>query len=298
MKWKNELAAAFGERCLFDEQLSRHTTYRIGGKADALVLPRDRGELAFILQLAGREQLPLSVLGLGSNVLAADAGVRGIVAATKLMDGVSVSSNEVCAQCGAPLDKVVECSIASGLGGLEKLSGIPGSAGGAARMNAGAFGQETFDALESVDVMNSSGGTRTIPKSEIPHGYRRVEGLAGLIILSAKWRLSPASATSLKKTRLEILSKRASSQPLELPSAGSVFKRPEGGYASALIEAAGLKGLRSGDAQISAKHAGFIVNVGSATAKDVIALANRAKAEVREKFGIELELEQIFLGEF
>lgn len=293
-----EIQEKLGPRCLLDEPAAGFTTYRAGGKAAALARPADEAELAWLLRFCAGAGLPVTVLGCGSNVLISDKGLGGLTILTGLMAGLEFSGGLVRAQAGLAWDELARLASEKGLGGLEKTSGIPGSVGGAVRMNAGAFGQEAFDRLVSVAVMDSSGDIRELAKADLPHGYRHVEGLGGLVVVSAVFRPEPAPAAALLAERERILAARAAKQPLDFPSAGSVFKRPPGDYASRLIDAAGLKGLRIGGAMVSPKHAGFIVNAGGATAADIHALICKVRAEVKAGTGVSLETEQLLLGEF
>ena len=296
--FKNKLAEKFGGNCLFDAKLAPFTSYKIGGNADALVFPESAEDLKQLLALCEECGVPLTIIGAGSNVLVSDFGIRGATACTRRMEKIEISGSKVYAQSGALLDKIVSETVSAGLKGMERLSGIPGTAGGAALMNAGAFEQETFGRLSFFEAVTRQGEVKKISKDGVKFFYRRVEGIGDMIILSAEWELEKGNASELKKEREFVLKTRAEKQPLEYPSAGSVFKRPEGDYASRLIDMSGFKGFRIGDAQISSKHAGFIVNRGNASAKDVAELMRIIKAKVKEKTGIDLELEQILLGEF
>jgi UDP-N-acetylmuramate dehydrogenase len=298
MTWKQQLENEFKERCFFNKPLAPFTTYKIGGPASALVYPQTINEWNFLLKLSKEEEIPLSVLGLGSNVLISDKGLDAIVALTTKMDKVLVTKNKLTALAGATWDNVVSETISYSLSGLECTSGIPGTVGGAVHMNAGAYGQETFDKLTSITVIDRNCNMITLPKEKIEHGYREVKGISDLIILSAEWVLEKGDKQKLLEKRNEILKKRSQNQPLEYPSAGSVFKRPVGTYASQLIDECKLKGLTVGKAQVSTKHAGFIINLGGATSADVCKLIKKVKQEVKEKTGIDLELEQILLGKF
>ncbi|MDO8804638.1 MAG: UDP-N-acetylmuramate dehydrogenase [Elusimicrobiota bacterium] len=288
----------FGEHCLFNEPASNFTTYRAGGRAEVIVRPADAGELLWLAAWCRACSAPLLVLGRGSNVLVSDRGLPGVAALTERLSKIEVSGGAATAQAGVLWDEVARLTAESGLAGLEKTSGIPGSVGGALRMNAGAFGQETFDRLVSVEAFNAAGEPVRLFKKDIKYGYRSVEGLAGLTLLSARFGLEQGDPAALLQDRSRVLAARGAKQPLDFPSAGSVFKRPPGDYASRLIDAAGLKGYKIGGAEVSAKHAGFIVNSGGATASDIYALMGEVRARVKEKTGIELELEQILLGEF
>jgi UDP-N-acetylmuramate dehydrogenase len=295
---RSALKARFGEHCLFGEPAANFTTYRAGGRAEVLVKPGSAEELRWLAGWCREHGAPLLVLGRGSNVLVGDKGLPGVTALTERLSGINIAGNALTAGAGALWDDLARLSAEGGLAGFEKTSGIPGSVGGAVHMNAGAFGQETFDRLASVEAFDAAGRAVSLRKQDIPHGYRRADGLAGLTVISARFEFPSGDAAALLSDRACVLASRAAKQPLEFPSAGSVFKRPPGDYASRLIDAAGLKGLRIGGAEVSAKHAGFIVNAGGATAADIRALMDEVRARVKAATGVELELEQILLGEF
>ncbi len=298
MTYKDTLKEFFGENCLFGEPMSSHTTYRAGGPAEVYLYPQTKEEWSFVLKLARTENIPLRIIGFGSNILVSQNGIGGITCSTKKMDHISLTGDTIQAQAGAALDKVCEMACKAGLSGMEKLSGIPGSVGGAVYMNAGAFGQETFDCLEYFDVIDWEGRPATFLKSDIKYGYRKVEGIENYIILSAGFKLPKGDYTQLIAARNTIQHNRLEKQPLEYPSAGSVFKRPVNDYASRLIDEAGLRGLSIGGAKVSEKHAGFIVNFNRASALDIKLLIDKVRQEVKTKFGVELELEQILWGNF
>lgn len=278
--------------------MARHTTYRTGGKAEVYVYPQTREEWSFVLKLAETENIPLRIIGFGSNILVSGKGIGGIVCSTKRMNQVTLDGEHIKAEAGAALDKVCEMACEAGLAGMEKLSGIPGSVGGAVYMNAGAFGQETFDCLEYFDIIDREGRPATLLKEEVKHAYRKVEGVQDCIILSAGFKLQKGEFTQLIESRNTVLHKRMEKQPLEFPSAGSVFKRPANDYASRLIDDTGLRGLSVGGAKVSEKHAGFIVNFNRATPQDIKTLMDVVREKVKEKHGVELELEQILWGDF
>lgn len=298
MDYKKELKKFFGENCLLDESMSGHTTYRTGGPAEAYVYPSSPEEWSFVLKLSETYNIPLYIIGFGSNVLVGSKGLQGVVCSTKRMATISRDGEHIKAQAGAALDKVCEVACRAGLAGIEKLSGIPGSVGGAVYMNAGAFGQETFDTLEYFDVIDRQGRPATLLKEDLKYTYRHVEGIEDYIVLSASFKLTPADFQQLLETRNSILHKRIEKQPLDYPSAGSVFKRPVNDYASRLIDDTGLRGLSVGGAKISEKHAGFIINFNHATPEDIRELMRQVRQKVKEKHGIELELEQILWGQF
>lgn len=298
MGYKEELKEFFGQNCFFDEPMAAHTTYRAGGPAEVYLYPQTQEDWSFVLKLARTENIPLRIIGFGSNILVSQNGVGGIICSTKRMNQLSLDGDTVKAQAGVALDKVCETACKAGLAGMEKLSGIPGSVGGAVYMNAGAYGQETFDCLEYFDAIDWEGRPVTFLKSDVKYGYRKVEGIENYIILSAGFKLAKGEATQLLAARNTVQHSRVEKQPLEFPSAGSVFKRPANDYASRLIDAAGLRGLTVGGAKVSEKHAGFIVNFNRASALDIKQLIDRVRKEVKTKFGVELELEQILWGDF
>lgn len=281
--------------------LSDKTSYKIGGQARWYVEPHDQDELAEALARAETRDLPLLVLGKGSNMLVSDKGWAGLVLnLSALLTAIEWKDNEVLAQGGAPLDAVVRESVRRGLQGMEELSGIPGTVGGAVIMNAGAFSTSVADTLHEVVVFDLlSNKVATIEKGALALGYRTsMLQKKPAIVLSAGFCLQKVNIFDLEKRRREVLEKRKEKQPLDLPNCGSVFKRPPDNFAGTLIEKAGLKGMRFGNAQISLKHANFIVNLGHATAAEVRHLIFHAQRMVYEQSGILLEPEVVFAGEF
>ncbi len=282
----------FRGKVLYGEPLSRHTSYRIGGPADLYLVPEDEGDLRGLLARTSREGFPLFILGNGSNVLVHDAGVKGLVVDVRRATGrIRKDGERIWAGAGVELDLLTAWSVEEGLDGLAELSGIPGTVGGAVRMNAGAFGRTISDFLTEVRALTPDGREVRLSWDEIGFGYRKAEGLEGLVVLSAAFRLQRGDRKALWERRGEVLRRRSERQPLEHPSAGSTFKRPPGDYAGRLIEEAGCKGMRVGDAMVSPKHANFIVNLGKAEASDVWALIRTVRERVWERFGIWLELE-------
>jgi len=282
---------------LADEPLSRHTTWRIGGPARWFCRVLTEEGLARVLAAARAERAPLALLGLGSNVLAADEGFPGFVVR---LEGdflrVVVEGAIVTAGGGAPLGGVCAAAARAGLSGLEPISGIPSSMGGAVRINAGAYGGEIFDVLESVRLVSRDGARRQVAAAEIAHGYRRTALVeTGEIVASARLALKPAPREVIEERTRTVADKRRGALPSE-PNAGSVFKNPPGDYAGRLVEACGLKGLREGEAEISTRHANVIVNRGGARARDVLTLMRRMRSAVQEKFGVTLEPEVEMLG--
>ncbi len=283
---------------ILDAQLSLFTTYRVGGAAEVLALPENEEQIKQLVTFAKKKRLPFRMLGLGSNILVSDFGLPGITCCLKHFKGIQIEGQKVTALAGTALDEVVRESINVCLGGLENLSGIPGSVGGAVFMNAGAFKAETFDKLVSFKVLNKKGEIQEFKKEDVKYEYRKVWGIENFVILSATWVLEHQDKEILKERREEILQSRKAKQPLEYPSAGSVFKRPVGAYASKLIDDCGLRGLSVGGAQVSTKHAGFIINYQNATAQDIYNLIKEVQKIVKEKTGFALEPEQIFWGKF
>jgi len=279
---------------LFDEPMSRHTSFRIGGNVEVLALPKNAGELAAILKASALLDTKPAILGAGTNVLAPDAGMSGLVICLKdCMDGIErLDDTTIRVMAGVTMTRAAVFAANLGLSGLEFAHGIPGTVGGGVYMNAGAYGGEISQVCQWVEVMDPQGNLRRIPGGEMAFSYRhsRLEEEAGIVV-SAAFRLTPKDPEVIRQKMRELMGKRSASQPLDLPSAGSAFKRPVGGYAAALIDDAGLKGFRVGGAAISTKHAGFAVNLGGATAEDVRSLLQQVSDIVFEKSGIRLEAE-------
>lgn len=275
------------------EPLSAHTTFRIGGPAAVMVFPASEAQVGGVLKYCAGAKMPLSVLGKGSNVLAADEGYDGVVL---LLGGdfarVTVNGNELFAEAGAPMTSVCKFAAAQGLSGLEFAYGIPGTVGGGAVMNAGAYGGEFAQVVKSVRYADENGAVGVFEAAQLDYGYRHsVFTGKKLTVTGVTFALHPAVSADIEAAMNELLRRRVEKQPLEFPSAGSTFLRPEGHFAGALIEAAGLKGRRVGGAEVSVKHAGFVVNAGGATCADVLALIEVIRAEVRRTSGVELACE-------
>ncbi|MEP6801332.1 MAG: UDP-N-acetylmuramate dehydrogenase [Acidobacteriota bacterium] len=282
---------------LENEPLARHTTWRIGGPARWFCRVFNEAGLAKVLRAAHSESVPLALLGMGSNVLAADAGFPGFVVR---LDGdflrISIDGEVLEAGGGAALGGVCAAAARAGLSGIEAISGIPSSMGGAVRINAGAYGRELFEVLESVRLIERTGAARTAGATEIPHGYRWTRLCeTAEIVISARLRLTPAPREAIDAKTREVAAKRRGALPSE-PNAGSVFKNPPNDYAGRLLEACGLKGARIGGAEISERHANVIVNRGGATARDVLSLMERMRDEVAARFAITLSPEVDMLG--
>lgn len=282
-----------------DEPMRYHTSFRIGGPADIMVLPASTCQVVSVIRLARQRGVPVFVIGNGTNVLVRDGGLRGVV--VKLADNfqaVQVRGHKIWAEAGALLVKVARAAWQAGLTGLEFASGIPGSLGGAITMNAGAYGGEMKDVLASIVCCNQEGEICRLQRDELELEYRssRVQKEC-YTVLEAILSLRPGDREAIKARMDEFNRRRREKQPLQLPSAGSVFKRPPGYYAGKLIQDAGLRGARIGDAQVSEMHCGFIVNRGQATAADVLQLIEHIQTTVRQKFGVELEPEIRIIGE-
>lgn len=281
-----------------DEPMSKHTSFRIGGPADLFVTPDDIDELRDVIAACRAAGVPHFVLGCGSDLLVADEGYRGvIVSCTKGLVNVAIDGETMACQAGVPLREASEMACELGLSGLEFACGIPGSVGGACFMNAGAYGGCVADVLESVRCLMPDGTQQSLPVEELALGYRasRVRD-EGLVVLSATFRLHEGDQDDIRARMDDFTQRRRKKQPLELPSAGSTFKRPEGHFAGKLISDAGLKGYAHGGAGVSTKHAGFVVNNGGATAADVHAVIRHVQDEVERQFGVRLEPELRFLG--
>lgn len=283
---------------LRDEPMSRHTTFRIGGPADMMFFPAMEQQIALAIRLALDYHIPYTVIGNGSNLIVRDGGVIGLVIALgERFSHISIENNVLTAEAGATLSKVATEAQRAGLSGLEFASGIPGTLGGGCAMNAGAYGGQLSDALIDARVL-IDGEIRTLMRDEMQMGYRTTLPLReGGIVLSARFRLQSGDPNAISEQMRELNARRREKQPLNFPSAGSVFKRPEGYFAGALIEQAGLKGAQIGGAQVSEKHAGFIVNIGNATAGDVLTLIERVQKTVFEHSGVHLETEVRVIGE-
>ncbi len=295
------LTAEMGEAAvLTDEPMCRHTTFEIGGPADVLVMPGDAAQVVRALSVCRELDVPVMVVGRGSDLLVGDKGIRGaVVLLAENYANVLVDGRYLHAQAGALLADVARVAAEQGLAGMEPLSGIPGSVGGACFMNAGAYGGETAAVLESVRVLSDDGTVRRLTTAELDMGYRTSRiAKEGLVVLDAVFALERGERGAIEAAMADFQARREEKQPLELPSAGSTFKRPEGYFAGKLIMDSGLRGARVGGAQVSEKHCGFVVNTGGATAADVLALIRHVQDTVEERFGVRLEPEVRLVGEF
>lgn len=291
---------AGGENVRRQEPMSLHTTFRIGGPADLFVTPGSIQAVADSIRICKETQTPYAVIGNGSNLLVSDTGYRGVIIQIgRNLNQVSVNGEEIRAQAGAMLSVIAKTALSESLTGFEFASGIPGTLGGAAVMNAGAYGGEMKDVLTEVTVLTREGEIRMVPAEKLEMGYRTsLAAKNGWIILEAVLKFQKGDAEAIRGRMEELKMQRVTKQPLDLPSAGSTFKRPEGYFAGKLIMDAGLRGFTVGGAQISEKHCGFVVNKGGATAEDVRNLICAVQKKVQEEAGVKLEPEVKFLGEF
>ena len=287
------------ERVLVNESMKKHTSFRIGGPADIMVLPTNPQEIKYIIQLCRELSIAFYVMGNGSNLLVRDKGIRGVV--IKIADNFSdikIDGTKVTAQAGVLLSVLSKRVVRNSLKGLEFASGIPGTLGGAVAMNAGAYGGEMKDVVRSVWAIDHLGNDRYLEYDDLKFGYRTsVIQQEKLIVIEVDMQLEKGDMQESMELIAELTRRRREKQPLSYPSAGSTFKRPVGYYAGKLIQDAGLKGLRVGDAQISDLHAGFIINLGNATAKDVIELIETVKAKIKSEFNVEMQPEVKIIGE-
>lgn len=288
------------DRVFTDEPMKQHTTFKIGGPADYFLVPETGAEVGEIIKICKQTDTPYFILGNGSNLLVGDGGYRGaVIQIYRNMSAVTTEGTTITAQAGALLSAVAAAAKNASLTGFEFAGGIPGTVGGAAVMNAGAYGGEMKDVLVEVTVMDAEGNIFTIPAEKLELGYRTsIIKKAGYIVLEAKIRLKEGDQEAIKERMKELTVQRTTKQPLEYPSAGSTFKRPEGYFAGKLVMDSGLRGYKVGGAQVSEKHCGFVINAGGATAKDVRTLMDNVRDIVYEKYGVTLEPEVKFLGEF
>ncbi len=281
-----------------NENMANHTTFKCGGNASVYVAPNSIDELLKVLEVLREEDFPYMVIGNGSNLLVKDSGYDGaIVEVDKKIGEIDVRGEEIIVEAGAKLSKVATIAMESDLAGFEFAHGIPGNMGGAVVMNAGAYGGEMNDVLKWVKVVDQNGEVRTLENEELELGYRTSRVMKEkMIVLEACIKLELGIMGAIADVMALLMSKRKASQPLEYPSAGSTFKTPEGYYAGKLVQDAGMKGYRVGDAMVSEKHSGFVINCGEATATDVIQVIKDVQAKVKEDFGVDLEPEVRIIG--
>ena len=292
-------AGCTAKELLLEEPMAKHTSFRIGGPADVLAQPADEAELAALLKRAGEHAVPVTLVGNGSNLLVRDKGIRGLVIKlSNLFSSITVDGNVMTFGSGISLAMASKKAASLSLSGLEFAVGIPGTIGGAVYMNAGAYDGEMAKVVTCVRVMDMQGKISELQASELDFAYRHTAlQNSGWIVISVTVALQPGEAESIAAKMADFSQRRISKQPLELPSAGSMFKRPVGYFAGTLIEQTGLKGYTVGGAQVSQKHAGFVVNVGGATAKDVLQLISDVQSKVFAAHGVRLEPEVLVLGE-
>ncbi len=281
-----------------NENMAEHTTFKCGGNASLYIAPNSTDELVKVLEVLRNENYPYMVIGNGSNLLVKDSGYDGaIVEVDKKISEIDVRGEEIIVEAGAKLSKVATIAMENDLAGFEFAHGIPGNMGGAVVMNAGAYGGEMKDVLKWVKVVDQNGEIKTLENEELELGYRTSRVMKEkMIVLEACIKLDLGVMGDIAEVMALLMSKRKASQPLEYPSAGSTFKRPEGYYAGKLVQDAGMKGYRVGDAMVSEKHSGFVINCGNATATDVIQVIKDVQAKVKEDFGVDLEPEVRIIG--
>lgn len=299
-KQRKELLRIAGSGVRFDCPMQEHTTFRVGGKVEALCPLKEFAAVERLLSYVMAEEIPYIVVGKGSNLLVQDAGLDGVVLLLKgEMEAVEKdreNEKEILAGGGTPIAALLSFCTHAGLGGLEFLAGIPGTAGGAVVMNAGAWGRVISDRVSSADLFVPGAGYQTIDRTGLVFSYRNLRIPEGAIVARVRLRLTREAPERMRERIGKYLKERKTKQPIELPSAGSVFKNPPGKHAGKLIEMAGLKGMQIGGGMISPKHANFIVNTGRATAQDILALMHLAREKVRDLTGIELEPEIKIVG--
>ena len=291
---------ALSLECSAEREVSmkNYTSFKVGGPAELFLSPEDAGQTAKLVRFCEKEEIPVFVLGQGSNLLVSDRGIKGAVIYTGKQCGISlVDENTVRAQSGASLAQLCTFALENSLSGLEFAYGIPGTVGGAVFMNAGAYGGEMKDVLLNSEYVSTDGTSGELDNEAMELSYRHsAYENSNLVITAASVRLASADRNEIKSTMNDILARRKEKQPLEYPSAGSTFKRPEGNFAGALIEQCGLKGVSVGGAQVSEKHAGFIINRGGATAADILSLIKHVQARVKAQTGVSLETEIRLIG--
>ena len=281
------------------EPMKRHTSFRAGGPADWYAAPETADELAAVCRACQRAGSRFYVIGNGSNLLVSDEGFRGVIISTEKFQNLEISGKSLKAGAGVLLSKAANAALRAGLTGLEFAAGIPGSVGGAAVMNAGAYGSEMKNVLKRVTVLSPDGNVLTLDAKELALGYRTsIIPKKGYVVLDAEFSLECGDMEAIRQKMDELAGKRKEKQPLEYPSAGSTFKRPAGDFAGKLIDEAGLRGFGVGGAQVSEKLCGFVINRGGATAADIVELCRQVKERVFQNSGVELELEVKLLGEF
>lgn len=286
------------ENIILDSEMKNHVYFKVGGPADILLIPESKDQVIKTIRICREKSIPFYVIGNGSNLLVKDGGIRGVVIKLNELKNIKVEGEILEAECGALLKDISNEALKNSLTGLEFSCGIPGTVGGAVFMNAGAYNGEIANVIESAEVINDKNEVIVLSKEELELGYRSsIVMKKNYVVLSARFKLQKAEYDKIKETVDDLTRRREEKQPLEYPSAGSTFKRPEGYYAGKLIQDAGLKGYSIGGAAVSEKHSGFVINKGGATAKDIIDLIKHIQKEVKDKFGVELHPEVRILGE-
>jgi UDP-N-acetylmuramate dehydrogenase len=294
-----KLKHLFGkDKVLLNELMKYHTSFKVGGPADVMVMPEDYEMLKQVIEICRKEQVPYYVIGNGSNLLVKDKGIKGVVIKITKLDKIIIEDKTLISQSGALIADVSQKALEAGLTGFEFACGIPGCVGGAVAMNAGAYISEIANVIQSALIIDNNGELRRISKDELELGYRNSAVLKyGYTVLEASFNLQSGDYRVIKEKVDDLQRRRREKQPLEYPSAGSTFKRPDGYFAGKLIEDSGLKGASIGGAEVSQKHSGFIINKGNAKAKDIIDLIGYVQKVVLEKFGVELHPEVRIIGE-
>ena len=300
--FRDELKEAVEGEALFDEPLDRHTSIRVGGRADALVFPRSVAALRRVIARCRSGSVPYTPVGNWTNLIVRDGGYRGVIVSLRGLQGAVWERDArgdalARVEAGLPVAELVRVAARDGFTGMEFCAGIPGSVGGAVMMNAGAYGSEIRDVIEEATLMSGQGELSRRDKSALDFAYRKLNLPEGMIVVGAAFALRPGDPVKIRERIADILAKRGRKHPLEYPNAGSVFKNPAGRPAGRIIEEAGLKGTRIGGAMISEKHGNFIVNTGDASASDILALIDLVQKKVREQTGICLETEVRVIGE-
>lgn len=286
------------ENIIIDAEMKNYVHFRVGGPADILLIPESKEQVIKTIEICREKNIPFYVIGNGSNLLVKDGGIKGVVIKLKELKNIEVKDNIIEAECGAMLKDVSNAALKNSLTGLEFACGIPGTIGGAVFMNAGAYNGEISNVIESAEIINGENEVVTLSREELELKYRSsIVMKNNYIVLSAKFKLENGDKEDIKEVVDDLTNKRESKQPLEYPSAGSTFKRPEGYFAGKLIQDAGLKGYTIGGAAVSEKHSGFVINKNNATATDILNLISHIQEEVKKQFNVELHPEVRIIGE-
>lgn len=281
-----------------DEYMKNHTSFKVGGVADILVVPGTVKEINNVIKLCMEDHVPYYIMGFGSNILVRDGGIRGVVIKLEKLNSITVEGESIRVQCGASFARASREALNASLTGLEFACGIPGTVGGAVAMNAGAYGGEVKDVIEEATVIDKEGNLLHLNKEQLELGYRTSAVLKhGYVAIECVFKLKKGVYTEIKESVDTLMKKRSEKQPLEYPSAGSTFKRPVGFFAGKLIEDSGLKGFSLGGAEVSEKHSGFIINKNNATSEEILSLIAHVQETVKDKFGVKLEPEVRIIGE-